>query len=297
MRHPSTRRSNLVCLAARVAARSRCPPRRAAAEGDKADPKVLAFFESEVRPLLAANCYKCHSSRAARSPRAGSCSTAARGCSRAASAGRRSCRATPGEPADPGGHARDDKLQMPPKKELSEEQVADARASGSSSGRPGRRSSRRRPAARGRGDGKYAEVVGEVRADPPGALGVSAGARRPRRRRSRTRAGRRRDIDRFILAKLEEHELKPSQPADRRTLIRRATFDLTGLPPTPEEVEAFVNDTSPKAFEKVVDRLLASPAFGERWGRHWLDVARYAESTGMTPQRAATTTPGGTATT
>jgi hypothetical protein len=90
------------------------------------------------------------------------------------------------------------------------------------------------------------------------------------------------EIDRFILAKLDEKELKPSQPADRRTLLRRATFDLTGLPPTPEEVEAFVADNSPKAFEKVVDRLLASPAFGERWGRHWLDVARYAESTGMT---------------
>ncbi len=89
------------------------------------------------------------------------------------------------------------------------------------------------------------------------------------------------EIDRYVLAKLAGQELEPSKPADRRTLIRRATFDLTGLPPTPEEVEAFVNDSSGKAFEKVVDRLLALPAFGERWGRHWLDVARYAESTGM----------------
>src|SRR5207247_881468 len=70
--------------------------------------------------------------------------------------------------------------------------------------------------------------------------------------------------------------------ADKRTLIRRAYLDLTGLPPTPEEVEAFVADNSPTAFEKVVDRLLASPRFGERWGRHWLDVARYAETTGKT---------------
>ena len=70
-------------------------------------------------------------------------------------------------------------------------------------------------------------------------------------------------------------------PADKITLLRRATFDLTGLPPTPEEVEAFLADNSPQAFEKVVDRLLASPQYGERWGRHWLDLARYAESEGF----------------
>jgi hypothetical protein len=85
------------------------------------------------------------------------------------------------------------------------------------------------------------------------------------------------DIDRFVLAKLEAEGLKPVALADRRTLIRRATLDLIGLPPTPEEVDDFVNDKSPHAFEKVVDRLLASPQYGERWGRHWLDVARYAE--------------------
>ena len=85
------------------------------------------------------------------------------------------------------------------------------------------------------------------------------------------------DIDRFVLAKLEAKGLKPSAPADRRTLIRRATLDLTGLPPTMEEIEAFEKDTSPDAFAKVVDRLLASPRYGERWGRHWLDVARYAD--------------------
>jgi mono/diheme cytochrome c family protein len=84
-------------------------------------------------------------------------------------------------------------------------------------------------------------------------------------------------IDRFVLAKLESQGIPPAPPADRRTLIRRATFDLIGLPPTPEEIEAFEKDKSPQAFEKVVDRLLASPRYGERWGRHWLDVARYAE--------------------
>ncbi len=86
------------------------------------------------------------------------------------------------------------------------------------------------------------------------------------------------DVDRFLLAGLGRGGLKPAPPADRRTLIRRATFDLTGLPPTPEDVEAFVSDSTPDAFRKVVDRLLASPRYGERWGRHWLDLVRYADS-------------------
>jgi hypothetical protein len=85
-------------------------------------------------------------------------------------------------------------------------------------------------------------------------------------------------IDSFILRKLEEHGLGPSAPADKRTLIRRATIDLTGLPPTPEETESFLSDESPEAFARVVDRLLASPRYGERWGRHWLDVVRYADA-------------------
>ena len=85
------------------------------------------------------------------------------------------------------------------------------------------------------------------------------------------------DIDHFVLAKLEEKGLKPAPMADKRTLIRRATLDLIGLPPTPEEIDAFEKDTSPDAFPKVVDRLLASPHYGERWGRHWLDVARYGD--------------------
>jgi mono/diheme cytochrome c family protein len=84
-------------------------------------------------------------------------------------------------------------------------------------------------------------------------------------------------IDRFLAAKLDEHHLRPVRPADRRTLIRRATYDLTGLPPTMAEVEAFERDRSPDAFAKVIDRLLASPRYGERWGRLWLDVARYSD--------------------
>src|SRR5262249_51346244 len=87
--------------------------------------------------------------------------------------------------------------------------------------------------------------------------------------------------DAFVLASLDKRKLTPVTAADKRTLIRRATFDLLGLPPTPEEVEAFVRDNSDKAFEQVIDRLLKSPHFGERWGRHWLDLACYADSNGL----------------
>ena len=85
------------------------------------------------------------------------------------------------------------------------------------------------------------------------------------------------EIDHFILAELETREMSPAQPADRHVWLRRATFDLTGLPPTLEELEAFVADNSDQAFERVVDRLLGSPAYGQRWARHWLDVVRYAD--------------------
>ena len=88
------------------------------------------------------------------------------------------------------------------------------------------------------------------------------------------------DIDRFILAKIEEAKLKPSPRSDPSALLRRVSLDLTGLPPTPAELDAFLRDKSPNAYEKVVDRLLASPAYGERWARMWLDIARYADSAG-----------------
>lgn len=91
-------------------------------------------------------------------------------------------------------------------------------------------------------------------------------------------------IDHFVLATLEANKLRPTIAADKRTLLRRVSFDLTGLPPTPEEVEAFVNDTAADAYARVVDRLLASPHYGERWARHWLDVARYGEDQAHTFQ-------------
>jgi hypothetical protein len=99
--------------------------------------------------------------------------------------------------------------------------------------------------------------------------------------RVKTRGWVRNPIDAFVLARLEATGLKPAPPADKLTLLRRVTFDLTGLPPTPNEADAFLSDRSPDAYEKVVDRLLASPRYGERWARHWLDLARYAESEGF----------------
>src|SRR6185369_2057551 len=88
-------------------------------------------------------------------------------------------------------------------------------------------------------------------------------------------------IDSFVLAKLERAGLSPSPPADKRALARRAYFDLTGLPPTPQQLATFLADQSPDAWPRLIDELLASPHYGERWGRHWLDVARYADSNGF----------------
>src|SRR5207253_997716 len=88
------------------------------------------------------------------------------------------------------------------------------------------------------------------------------------------------EIDRFVLAKLQSAGLPPSPEADRAALLRRLSLDLIGLPPSPKELDAFLNDPSPDAYAKQVDGLLASPHFGEKWARHWLDVARYADSNG-----------------
>ncbi|MCA9208129.1 MAG: DUF1549 domain-containing protein, partial [Planctomycetales bacterium] len=90
----------------------------------------------------------------------------------------------------------------------------------------------------------------------------------------------RQPVDAFIAGALDEQGWKPAARADKYTLIRRATFDLIGLPPRPEEIEAFINDDSPESFQRLVDRLLASPHYGQRWGRHWLDLVRYADTNG-----------------
>ena len=88
-------------------------------------------------------------------------------------------------------------------------------------------------------------------------------------------------LDAFVLTKLEQNKLTPALPAGRLALLRRAHFDLTGLPPTPEEIEEFAKDKRPEAYAELVDRLLTSSQYGERWGRHWLDVVRYADTGGF----------------
>ena len=110
--------------------------------------------------------------------------------------------------------------------------------------------------------------------------GRSSRSARPSHRRSPTALWPRSGLDRFVLARLEQAELTPAPAAERRALLRRVTFDLTGLPPTAAEAEAFAADTRPNAYEELVDRLLDSPHFGERWARHWLDVVRYADTRG-----------------
>src|SRR6516162_548448 len=128
------------------------------------------------------------------------------------------------------------------------------------------------------------------RADSPGAAAPSQPAeerhwafqpvRRPPIPAVHNRAWIRTPVDAFILARLEQHGIQPAAPADPRTLLRRVYFDLIGLPPRPEEMEAFLKDPSPVAFARVVDDLLSRPQYGERWARHWFDVVRYAESNG-----------------
>jgi hypothetical protein len=118
------------------------------------------------------------------------------------------------------------------------------------------------------------------RADPPAEHWAFVRPKRPEIPSTNSQIPAKNPLDAFVLAKLEAVGLTFAPPASREQLIRRATFDLTGLPPTPEEIDAFVKDDSPDAWEKVIDRLLASPAYGERWGRHWLDLARYADTNG-----------------
>jgi cytochrome c553 len=225
------------------------------------------FFEKKIRPVLAAHCYQCHSADAQRAKKlkAGLLLDSRDGLLRGGDSGPA---VVPGKPDDSRliqalRHAGD--LKMPPKGKLPESVIADFErwvALGA-------------PAPRAAAAGRKAVGLSNEQ-------GRSFWAYRPLRktdppavRDATWPAG---DIDRFILARLEAVGLTPAGDADRPTLARRLYYDLTGQPPTPEEVDAFARDSDPLAYEKLVDRLLASPGFGERWGRHWLDIARFAES-------------------
>ena len=242
------------------------PSTARAADTDKA--AAIAFFETKIRPLLVNNCYTCHSAN-----------TNSRGELRVddinglLNGGASGPAVVPGDPGKSllitaVSHA-EKSLKMPPKKKLTDEQIADlTRWVQEGAAWPAVEAVK----TVGKSNEKYDKLRKEHWAWQP--------VKSPSVPQPKDASWPRDDIDRFILAKLEEQGLKPVRDADKATLIRRVSFDLTGLPPTVEEIDAFQNDESPDAYARLVDRLLASPAYGERWARHWLDVARFGESTG-----------------
>lgn len=219
------------------------------------------FFETNIRPILAEHCYRCHGSAKQRADlRLDTLAGIRKGSSTGAIVDKEHPEKSLLLKAI---RHEDPELKMPPDRKLSDRQIADI-TRWVKQGMP-------YPSER-IADDKDSKDKPHWAFQPAVDPVVPA---------VKDTAWPRGSLDRFILARLESRGLKPASPADRRTLIRRVTFDLTGLPPTPEEVEAFLKDTSPDAYVKVVDRLLASPHYGERWGRHWLDVARYADSNGL----------------
>ena len=236
---------------------------------DPTDPARVEFFEKKIRPILSDHCYNCHS---ADTKPAGNLRVDDR--NGLLTGGNTGAAIVPGDPSKSlllkRVTQKEEKRRMPLEgKHLTDEQVADlTKWIEDGAAWPAAKV----PASLGRPKPQYEILKKEHWAWQP--------LTDPRVPTPQDSGWARDDIDRFILKKLEEKGLKPVADADRLALIRRVTFDLTGLPPTPAAIDQFLNDPSPTALEKVVDRLLSSPAFGERWGRHWLDVARYGESTG-----------------
>ncbi|MEY4118114.1 MAG: hypothetical protein RLZZ116_1442 [Planctomycetota bacterium] len=244
-------------------------------------PDELKFFESEIRPLLITHCYSCHS-RTAMTEK-GALRVDTRDAIR--KGGRSGPAVVPGD-IDSSLLIRavryhDADLQMPPDEKISDEEIRALEkwvAMGAPDPRAEKPSAPAKPgeASPGTAHRWTKEDIAEGRsthwAYRPVAATEPPAASDPEWSRT--------PIDAFVFAKLTEKGLTPAAPADKRTLLRRASFDLTGLPPSEADLRTFEADGSPDAFAKAVDRMLASPAFGERWGRHWLDVARYAESSG-----------------
>jgi hypothetical protein len=224
------------------------------------------FFNTRIKPLLARNCWSCHTDGPGGGLRLDSREALLKG-------------GVSGPAVIPGDADRSlivqavrqshDKLRMPPIKRLDEGEIADL--------------------IRWVKEGAVWAETPAASASPGTKLVITPEQRafwsfqavKDHKPPSvKNRRWPRTDIDRFILARLEGKGIDPTSDADKRTLIRRATFDLIGLPPTPDEVEAFLRDKSPDSFNRVVERLLGSPHYGERWGRHWLDLVRYADSAG-----------------
>ncbi len=230
-----------------------------------------AFFEKKIRPVLVEHCHQCHAADA-KNVRGGLLVDSKEALRVGGESGRPGV--VPGDPAASSIYAAithaDADERMPPKARLPDNVIADVRT-WIEMGAPDPREAAVGGVAAGRRVIDVAEGRQHWAFQRPVATAVPAVemADWPRS-----------DIDRFLLAGMEAAGVSPVADADRATLIRRLSFDLTGLPPTPDEVREFVADPSPTAVESLVDRLLDSPQFGERWARHWLDVARYAESNG-----------------
>jgi mono/diheme cytochrome c family protein/cytochrome c553 len=224
------------------------------------------FFERKIRPVLVANCYQCHSASAKELQGELRLDTK-EGLRKGGETGAIVVAGKPDESTLIQSLRHESGLEMPPKKKLPDDVIADF-VKWVEMGAPDPRAAGATTVG-----GKYNKIDARRHwsFQPPKAVPPPA---------VKNAAWPRTEIDKYILAGLEANQLEPVADADKVTLIRRVTFDLVGLPPTPQEIDAFVGDPSSSALEKVIDRLLASPQFGERWGRHWLDVARYGESTG-----------------
>ena len=236
----------------------------------------LEFFENKVRPLLADKCYRCHSTKAEEKGKlkAGLFLDSRAGLLKGGDSG---SALTPGDPSKSflveAVNYRNEDMEMPPKGKLKDEQIK-IFTDWVKMGAPWPRAESTSEIAQAQPTEAYDwdrfrrehwSFKPVVKSDLP-----------PVENRSWPRS----PIDYYTLSKLEEKNLEPNASAEKRILIRRAYLDLTGLPPTPEEVEEFLEDAAANAFEKVVDRLLASDHYGERWARHWLDVARYSDGLG-----------------
>ena len=234
-----------------------------------ADRDALVFFENEIRPLLVERCVKCHGPKKSESNlRLDALAAAIKG----GDSGPAIVPGKAGESLLIKAVRHEGELKMPPDEKLADREIA-ALVSWIQSGAAW-------PEGRSLGGGDHSLRGGPISAEerafwsfqpvedpaPPRVEGVQV----------------HNDIDRFVSRRLDQSTLKATRLADRRVLIRRATFDLTGLPPTPGDIQAYLDDESPDAFEEVVERLLRSKAYGERWGRHWLDVVRYSDTAGET---------------
>jgi mono/diheme cytochrome c family protein len=246
-----------IVLATALAASAAEPPAK------PLTPEAAEFFESKVRPMLLDNCISCHGPEKQKSGlRLDSREWMLKGTDEGPAL-------VPGDPEKSSivkAARYTDDLKMPPKGKMPAESV-EVLTAWVKMGAPWPASTATQP-------------IGDPVAEARKSHWSFQPVRKPAAPAIKHAGWVSNEIDRFVLAKLEAQNIAPAPLADRRTLLRRVTFDLTGLPPTPAEVDAFLADQSTDAYDKVIDRLLASPQYGERWGRYWLDVARYADTKG-----------------